>query len=95
LTIAGLAIFTARKRNQSARRAQKITLGAAFFDKEGRILVDTDGLIPSTVVTDSFIQTVSNPRNGKEGDILTRDFTERQTAIHHLTSLLSLDVPGD
>ncbi|VUC25488.1 unnamed protein product [Clonostachys rosea] len=57
LTIAGLAIFTARKRNQSARRAQKITLGAAFFDKEGRILVDTDGLIPSTVVTDSFIQT--------------------------------------
>lgn len=41
---------------QSARRAQKITLAAAVFDKQGRILVDPDGLIPSTVVTGSFIQ---------------------------------------
>lgn len=45
--------------NQSARRAQKITLGAAVFNKQGMILVDADGLVPSTIITDSFIPTVS------------------------------------
>jgi hypothetical protein len=45
--------------NQSAQKAQKISLGAAVFDKEGRILVDSDGLLPSTTITDSFIQVVS------------------------------------
>ncbi|CAG9949190.1 unnamed protein product [Clonostachys rosea f. rosea IK726] len=57
LIIAGLAIFTTRKMNQAARRAQKITLGAAVFNKQGMILVDADGLIPSTIITDSFIPT--------------------------------------
>ncbi|KAK7229550.1 hypothetical protein V2G26_001720 [Clonostachys chloroleuca] len=57
LIIAGLGIFTARKMNQSARRAQKITLGAAVFNKQGMILVDADGLVPSTIITDSFIPT--------------------------------------
>ncbi|CAG9981343.1 unnamed protein product [Clonostachys byssicola] len=56
LTIAGLVIYTTRKMNQSAQKAQKISLGAAVFDKEGRILVDSDGLLPSTTITDSFIQ---------------------------------------
>lgn len=44
---------------RSALRAQQITLGAAIFDKAGRILVDPDGLIPNTVVTDSFLEKVS------------------------------------
>lgn len=46
--------------NQAARRAQKITLGAAVFNKQGMILVDADGLIPSTIITDSFIPTVGD-----------------------------------
>jgi hypothetical protein len=46
---------------RSALRAQQITLGAAIFDKSGRILVDPDGFIPSTVVTDSFLEKVSVP----------------------------------
>jgi hypothetical protein len=43
---------------RSALRAQQITLAAAVFDKGGRILVDPDGYIPSTVVTDSFLEKV-------------------------------------
>ncbi|KNB17540.1 hypothetical protein FOXG_15046 [Fusarium oxysporum f. sp. lycopersici 4287] len=54
--IAISAILRARNMRRSALRAQQITLGAAIFDKAGRILVDPDGLIPSTVVTDSFLE---------------------------------------
>lgn len=43
---------------KSALRAQQITLGAAIFDKHGRILVDPDGLLPSVAVTDSFLEKV-------------------------------------
>ncbi|PNP60974.1 hypothetical protein FNYG_14299 [Fusarium nygamai] len=60
--IAILAILRARNTRRSALRAQQITLGAAIFDKSGRILVDPDGFIPSTVVTDSFLE-----KNTKEG----------------------------
>lgn len=44
--------------SKSARRAQKVTLGAAVFDKHGRILVDPDGVAPSAVITDSFLEKV-------------------------------------
>ncbi|KAJ4267410.1 hypothetical protein NW762_003517 [Fusarium torreyae] len=60
--IATSAIFRARNMRRSALRAQQITLAAAIFDKGGRILVDPDGYIPSTVVTDSFLE-----KNAKEG----------------------------
>ena len=60
LVIAVSAILKARNMSKSATRAQKVTLGAAVFDKHGRILVDTDGLIPSTVITDSFLEKVSS-----------------------------------
>ncbi|EXM13691.1 hypothetical protein FOTG_17870 [Fusarium oxysporum f. sp. vasinfectum 25433] len=60
--IAISAILRARNMRRSALRAQQITLGAAIFDKAGRILVDPDGFIPSTVVTDSFLE-----KNTKEG----------------------------
>ncbi|CAM1509228.1 Fc.00g029670.m01.CDS01 [Cosmosporella sp. VM-42] len=60
--IAGSAILRARNMRKSASRAQQITLGAAIFDKDGKILVDPDGFIPSTVVTDSFLE-----KNTKEG----------------------------
>jgi hypothetical protein len=43
---------------RSTLHAQQITLGAAIFDKDGKILVDPDGFIPSTVVTDSFLEKV-------------------------------------
>lgn len=56
--IATSAILRARNMRRSALRAQQITLAAAVFDKGGRILVDPDGYIPSTVVTDSFLEKV-------------------------------------
>ncbi|KFA73692.1 hypothetical protein S40288_06322 [Stachybotrys chartarum IBT 40288] len=62
MTIAGLAILRARNMSRSAERAQKITLAAAVFDLDGRILVDPDGLVPSTIITNSFPET-----NDKEG----------------------------
>ncbi|KAH7142919.1 hypothetical protein B0J13DRAFT_503327 [Dactylonectria estremocensis] len=60
--MAGLAILRANNMRRSALRAQQITLAAAVFDKDGRILVDPDGLIPSTVMADSFLE-----KNTKEG----------------------------
>lgn len=56
--IATSAIIRARNMRKSALRAQQVTLGAAVFDKGGRILIDPDGFIPSTVVTDSFLEKV-------------------------------------
>ncbi|KAJ4079009.1 hypothetical protein NW760_015202 [Fusarium oxysporum] len=56
------AVLHARNLRRSALRAQQITLAAAIFDNGGRILVDPDGCIPSTVVTDSFLE-----KNSKEG----------------------------
>ncbi|KAI5456222.1 hypothetical protein BGZ63DRAFT_435738 [Mariannaea sp. PMI_226] len=60
--MAGLAILRARNMRRFALRAQQITLAAAVFHKDGRVLVDPDGLIPSTVVADSFLE-----KNTKEG----------------------------
>ncbi|KAG7403376.1 Signaling protein YkoW [Fusarium oxysporum f. sp. rapae] len=54
--IAISTIIRIRNLRKSAFRAQQVTLGIAVFDKGGRILVDPDGLIPSTVITDSFLE---------------------------------------
>lgn len=48
---------------KSALRAQQITLGAAVFDKHGRILVDPDGFVPSAAVTESFLEKVRSDSN--------------------------------
>ncbi|CEI39835.1 hypothetical protein FVEN_g2115 [Fusarium venenatum] len=55
IIIAGSAILRARTLKQAARRAQQIELGAIVFDKNGRLLIDSNGVFPSTVVTDFFI----------------------------------------
>ncbi|CAF3514522.1 unnamed protein product [Fusarium graminearum] len=60
--IAISAVLRARNMRRMALRAQQITLAAAIFDKSGRILVDPDGYIPNTVVTDSFLE-----KDAKEG----------------------------
>ncbi|EXL64712.1 hypothetical protein FOPG_19033 [Fusarium oxysporum f. sp. conglutinans race 2 54008] len=54
--IAISTIIRIRSSKKSAFRAQQVTLGTAIFDKGGRILVNTDGLLPSTVITDSFLE---------------------------------------
>lgn len=56
--IATSAIIRMRNMRKSALRAQQVTLGAAVFDKGGRILIDSNGFIPSTVITDSFLEKV-------------------------------------
>ncbi|KAI6762361.1 hypothetical protein HG530_008341 [Fusarium avenaceum] len=55
IIIAGSAILRSRTLKQAALRAQQIELGAIVFDKSGRLLVDSSGVFPSTVVTDFFI----------------------------------------
>ncbi|KAJ4244222.1 hypothetical protein NW762_014604 [Fusarium torreyae] len=55
IIIAGSAILRARSLKQAARRAQQIELGAIVFDKNGRLLIDSNGVFPNTVVTDFFI----------------------------------------
>ncbi|KAK7917357.1 hypothetical protein PG985_010965 [Apiospora marii] len=48
--------LTARTKRKYANKAQFITLAAAVFDKQGRILVSPDGLLPSEKITDAFPQ---------------------------------------
>ncbi|KAL1838820.1 hypothetical protein VTJ49DRAFT_2177 [Mycothermus thermophilus] len=58
--IAGLAMYSAKVRKGYSRRAQRITLAAAVFDENGRILVTPDGFLPSEVVTSTFLQKTHN-----------------------------------
>ncbi|KAK4464956.1 hypothetical protein QBC42DRAFT_219609 [Cladorrhinum samala] len=60
LVIAGTAVYSARVRQAYADKAQKITLAAAVFDQQGRILVTTDGLLPSEEITSKFVQKTQN-----------------------------------
>ena len=41
-----------------AAKAQQIVLAAAVFDKQGRILVTPEGLLPSEKITETFPQKV-------------------------------------
>ncbi|PFH55871.1 hypothetical protein XA68_17477 [Ophiocordyceps unilateralis] len=43
-----------------ANKAQKVALAAAVFDDRGRIMVSQEGLLPSEVITDTFISTSNN-----------------------------------
>ncbi|KAJ4123015.1 hypothetical protein NW768_010007 [Fusarium equiseti] len=64
IIIAGSAILRARTLKQAARRAQQIELGAIVFDRNGRLLIDSNGGFPCTVVTDFFLGGVRG--NSKE-----------------------------
>ena len=55
LVMAGFAIYAARVRKGHAIKAQRITLAAAVFDKQGRILVTPDGFLPSQEITNTFV----------------------------------------
>ncbi|KAI1076497.1 FAD dependent oxidoreductase-domain-containing protein [Whalleya microplaca] len=54
--IAGTIIYTAWAMRGYANKAQQIVLAAAIFDKSGRILVSTDGLLPSEKITDTYVE---------------------------------------
>lgn len=56
--MAGTAIYSARVRQSYASKAQRITLAAAVFDHQGRILVSPDGALPSEEITSKFLQKV-------------------------------------
>ncbi|KAK1753776.1 hypothetical protein QBC47DRAFT_404118 [Echria macrotheca] len=56
MVMAGLAISSARMRKGYASKAQQITIAAAVFDKQGRILVTPDGCLPSEEITSTFMQ---------------------------------------
>ncbi|KAI1412453.1 DAO-domain-containing protein [Hypoxylon sp. FL1857] len=52
----GSSIYAAWVMRHSANKAQQIVLGAAVFDKSGRILVNPDGLLPSENITDTYVE---------------------------------------
>ncbi|KAK4653351.1 hypothetical protein QC762_512520 [Podospora pseudocomata] len=58
--MAGTAIYSARVRQSYASKAQRITLAAAVFDHQGRILVSPDGALPSEEITSKFLQKTQN-----------------------------------
>lgn len=49
-------MYTARIMQRYANKAQQVVLAAAVFDKHGRVLVSTDGLLPSEKITDAFLE---------------------------------------
>lgn len=50
------AVCSARTKRGYAIKAQQIALAAAVFDKNGRILVTPEGLLPSETITETFPQ---------------------------------------
>jgi hypothetical protein len=56
LIIAGMAVYTAHIMRRYASKAQQVVLAMAIFDKQGRILVNPDGLIPTEKITDTFLE---------------------------------------
>jgi NO-binding membrane sensor protein with MHYT domain len=57
--MAGTFIYTARIMSRYASKAQQVVLATAIFDKQGRVLVSPEGLLPSEKITDSFLEKVS------------------------------------
>ncbi|KAL2262602.1 hypothetical protein VTK26DRAFT_736 [Humicola hyalothermophila] len=60
LVIAGTATWSAHIRKGYANRAQRVAVAATVFDHRGRILVTPDGLLPSEIVTSTFLQKTPN-----------------------------------
>lgn len=56
--IGGTVIYTARVMSRYADKAQQVVLATAIFDKQGRVLVSPEGLLPSEKITDSFLEKV-------------------------------------
>ncbi|KAK4212304.1 hypothetical protein QBC37DRAFT_195803 [Rhypophila decipiens] len=54
--MAGFAVYSAHVRKGYSKKAQRITLAAAVFDRHGRILVTPDGHLPSEEITSTFLQ---------------------------------------
>ncbi|KAH8821237.1 hypothetical protein F5884DRAFT_79921 [Xylogone sp. PMI_703] len=51
-----LTLIAQSRRRSAADRAQKVSLAAAYFDPDGRLMVSPEGLLPSRKITDSFIE---------------------------------------
>lgn len=59
ICIIALSVFyTARIMSRSASKAQQVVLATAIFDRQGRVLVSPEGLLPSEKITDSFLEKV-------------------------------------
>ncbi|OIW27762.1 hypothetical protein CONLIGDRAFT_542746, partial [Coniochaeta ligniaria NRRL 30616] len=56
LIIAVSVFYTARLMSRYASKAQQVVLATAIFDKQGRVLVSPEGLLPSEKITDSFLE---------------------------------------
>ncbi|KAF4583281.1 MHYT domain signaling protein [Ophiocordyceps camponoti-floridani] len=54
------AVYSYWIQKDYANKAQKVALAAAVFDDRGRIMVSHEGLLPSEVITDTFIPTSNN-----------------------------------
>ncbi|RDW60762.1 hypothetical protein BP6252_12145 [Coleophoma cylindrospora] len=56
LLLITLTFLAQRRRALSANRAQQVVLAAAIFDKDGRLMVSPEGLLPNRKITNSFIE---------------------------------------
>ncbi|KAI2617393.1 FAD dependent oxidoreductase-domain-containing protein [Hypoxylon sp. NC1633] len=56
LFMAGSAIYTAWRTRRNESKAQQVILAAAIFDRSGRIMVNSDGLLPNEKITDTYIE---------------------------------------
>ncbi|KAB5583340.1 hypothetical protein GE09DRAFT_1247614 [Coniochaeta sp. 2T2.1] len=58
--IAVSVFYTARLMVRYASKAQQVVLATAIFDRQGRVLVSPEGLLPSEKITDSFLEKTAN-----------------------------------
>lgn len=92
------AVYSRWIRSDYAKKAQKVVLAAAVFDQRGRIMVSKEGLLPSEVVTDTYIPTVSIAPylDGPLGRDKRADGIHlvQQRRLRHVQPRLPLDVLG-
>ncbi|KAI0015632.1 hypothetical protein F4780DRAFT_64557 [Xylariomycetidae sp. FL0641] len=56
VVILGIALYSTCVRRRYASKARQVVLAAAIFDDTGRILVNTDGLLPCEKITDAYVE---------------------------------------
>ncbi|KAI9734718.1 MAG: hypothetical protein M1818_006705 [Claussenomyces sp. TS43310] len=52
----GFTLVAQRRRSQYVNRARQVVLAAIVFDKDGRLMVTPEGLLPSQKITNSYLE---------------------------------------
>ncbi|KAI1260856.1 FAD dependent oxidoreductase-domain-containing protein [Xylariaceae sp. FL1019] len=101
LVVAGVVIHGTTVARSNASKARQVVLAAAVFDRNGRLLVNPDGLLPSEKITDTYIEKTPSDAFNIENPLFqwmfqaSRNWSDINGMISGMTShLASLSLNG-